>query len=152
MRAAIMASVSFDTTIWSFMISVRKALTHSFPCFRSSSFWPKRPSWTILSRRLDSTASSVVGCEVVGCCCGSAGMLAFLFGFLAGLFRLGLGGFCFLDGFVQERFELIVAVEAAAQVRQLGAQFEQVVERGYLPRDLVGLEVGEFLKLKFHSH
>src|SRR5437016_3457264 len=138
MRAAIMASVSFETRIWSRMISPRKAFTHSFPCFLSSSLWPSRPSCTILSRRLDSTAYSVVACEV-DCCCGSAGILAFLFRFF-GAFQLTLvRGFVLRDRLVQQRLQLVVPVQAAAQVRQFGAQFQQLVQRRHLARHLIGL-------------
>src|ERR1700682_1862958 len=124
-----MASVSFETSICDFIISSRNAWIHSFPCCRSSWLCPSRPSSTIWSRRLAGSWASTCAGEPCGWL--SAGIvLTFLFfrfrgccgltGLFSQRFRLG-------DGFLQKLFELIVAVEASAQIGKLCSQLQKLI-------------------------
>src|ERR1035437_440874 len=65
-------------------------------------------------------------------------------GFFSQGFRLG-------DGFSQNLFKLIVAVEAAAQVGKLCPQFEKLVQRLDLARNILGFKIGQLLEPQIHA-
>ena len=52
------------------------------------------------------------------------------------------------DGVEQQFLQLVVALQAAAQIAQLGAQIQQLAKRLHLPGDVFGLEVVHALEMQ----
>src|SRR3954462_5872342 len=144
MRALIIASVSgFNVTVPA-STSLTKLRTRSRPRSFVAASRPMRPSSTILSRRLNSGENAVAGRL---CCCDS-GIAASL----RSEFRLQLlHGSRIVQGVLQDLLELVVALQAAPQVGELGAEVEQLLERGDVARDRIGREVVEALEGHVHG-
>src|SRR5262249_5298683 len=137
MRALIIASVSAAIVTVPLSTSFTKFLTRSLPRSFAAASRPRRPSSTILSSRL----SSGVGAN---CCCDSD--CACISGICASLRNSDLGLEFLQRGRIVERaledfVELVVPLQIAAQIGELGAQVEQLLQRLHLLRDAIGREV-----------
>src|SRR5436309_6794260 len=121
MRALIMASVSRPMVMVPARTSFTNCLTRSLPRSRAESSFASRPSSTMLS---SSPFSVVVAAACFGtACCGSAIAASFDFGLQLTHFVL------VLEGFHEDLVQLIVALQAAPQIRKLGAQLQQLLQR-----------------------
>src|SRR5579862_8166407 len=120
--------------------SFTNCLTMSFPRSRAASSLPRRPSSTILSSKPFSW--TVVAACVVAACFALSAIAALHFG-------LELLHFVFaLHGLEQDIVQFLVPLEAAAQIRELGPQFQQFVQRLDLARDRFRLEIVHTLEVQ----
>src|ERR1051325_3824725 len=104
---------------------------------------PKRPSSTIWSRSPFSATCSVTVAVVAAVLdCGS-GILGSLY------FRLQLVEFfCVADGVKQEFFQLVIALQAAAEIRETLTEIEEFLERFDLASYVFRLEVFHALAIQ----
>src|ERR1051326_854452 len=120
MRALIMASVSRAIVIVPASTSLTNCLIRSLPRSLPDSSFAKRPSSTMLSSRLVCVVVVVACCGTA--CCGSAiGPSLYLGLQLAHLVFV-------LESLHEDLVELVVALEAAAQIREFRAQIEQFLQ------------------------
>src|SRR3989475_4606299 len=149
MRALSIASVARPIVMVPGSPSDTSCLIMSRPRSRAGASPPNRPRSTIWSSRL----SSVV-CAAACFCCSALGS--------AILTSLGLGGGIQLrlellalllvaQRRLQQLLQLLVALDLAAQVGELIAQVEQLLQRLHLPRHPVGAKVVHALELEFHA-
>src|SRR5262249_43632808 len=119
MRALIIASVSDAIVTVPLSTSLTKFLTRSLPRSFAAASRPKRPSSTILSSRPSSTllASSAPGTDCASAIAASQLRLELLHRVL--IFERAL----------ENLLELVVPLQIAAQIRKLGAEIEQLLER-----------------------
>src|SRR5690242_13841382 len=140
-RALIIASVSAAIVTVPLSTSVTKFLTRSLPRSLAAASRPSRPWSTILSRRLPSDAASKVVC-CWPCACVSA-----IGASLESNLRLELlHRFGVVERALKNLFELVVALQVAAEIRQLRAEVEQLLERPDVLRDRFRVEVVERLE------
>src|SRR5579885_1959980 len=125
MRALIIASASRATVIDPSRTCCTNCFTRSFPRSRAAGSFPNRPSSTIWSSRLFSSAAPAAADD--GWCTFCASAIASL--------HLGLQPFQLVlvrGRFSQNFVQLLVALQRAPQIRQLGAQLEQLPQRLHL--------------------
>src|SRR5688572_26358269 len=130
MRALIIASVSGAIVTVPASTSETKLRTRSLPRSLATASRPSRPSSTILSSSPSSTVGSYVGdCGVV---CGSAiGASSRSDLTLQLLHRARV-----IERRLEQLLQLVVALQTAAKVGELGAQLQQLLERRHLGGDV----------------
>src|SRR6185437_2672598 len=111
----------------------------SLPRSLAAESFPNRPCSTIVSSRLSSVASAAgAACAALASAIGPS---------IGAELRAQLLHLVFVaQGRLQNVVELLVALQRAAQVGQLVAQVEQLLERLHLPRHSVGREVIQALE------
>src|SRR5512140_2767528 len=125
MRALIMASVSGETVICPSSTSARKVLIRLLPRSRAGASAPKRPLSTI--------SSSSVSVSTAPACRWTWLSVVDIGASLDIQPRLRPGELIRIrHGFLEELLQLLVALQAAAQIRQLRAQREQLLQRIHL--------------------
>src|SRR5690348_13762458 len=129
-RALIIASVSAAIVTVPLSTSVTKFFTRSLPRSFAAASRPSRPCSTILSRRLPSDAASkLVCCWPCACISGIGASLESDLR-LELLHRVGV-----VERTLKNLLELVVALETAAEIRELRPQLEQLLERTNILRD-----------------
>src|ERR1039458_2075584 len=143
MRALIMASASLETVMVPSSTCATNSLTRFLPRSRPAGSLAMRPSSTIWSNRLCSTVSSAAGWLSPAFC---ASLMRSLRNaeFGAQFRHLVLVG----DGLAQRFFQFVVALHAAAQVRETVSQLQQFPQRFDLASDILRSEIVQALEVQ----
>src|ERR1700690_1574486 len=138
MRALIIISASLATVMEPSRTCATNSLTRFRPRSRACASAPKRPCSTIWSSRPFSLVCTVAA--AADCCAGSG--LAIGFVLLGSHLLLQLVQLLSIGHrFEQQLFQLVIALEGAAQVGKPGTQLQEILERLYLLGDIAGLEI-----------
>src|SRR5580658_2664014 len=144
MRWLIIVSASLVTVMLPSSTWATNSFTRSLPRSFEPSSLPIRPSSTIWSSRPTSSTRSVAWGAAF--CASAIGASCRFIEFLLQLVQLIL----IAHRAEQRFFESIVALQAGAQVAQLGAQVHQFRKRLHLPDDVFRLEVVHALEMQVH--
>src|SRR5579862_1980485 len=143
MRPLIIVSASREMVMEPSSTWATNSLTKSLPRSLEPGSLESRPSSTIWSSRLRSTTCS--------CACGAALCFASAIGtslrfiqLLLQLVQLGLVSDCA----EQQLLQLVIALEAAAQIAQPGAKLHQLAQGFHLAGDVLRLEVVHALEVQ----
>src|SRR5690349_13385072 len=139
MRALIIASVSGRICTDPLSTSVTNCFTMSLPRSFVAASRPRRPSSTILSRSPSSLGfAKVVSACVSVCMCGSVMAAS------RRDFRLQLAhGVGVVDRLLEDLIQLLVPLEGSAEIGELGAELEKLLEGTDALRHRLGGEVVE---------
>src|SRR5918999_2430725 len=142
MRALIIASVSAAMVTVPLSTSLTKLRTRSLPRSRAAGSRPRRPCSTMRSRSPSSADSVTPPCDWDWVSLSDIGRSR-------GDLRPQLShGVCIVDCLLQDLFELVVPLQATAEVGELRAQLEQLTQWLHLLSHLVRREVLEALELQ----
>src|SRR5687767_13154701 len=145
MRALIIISASLATVIEPSSTCATNSFTRFLPRSLADGSGAMRPSSTIVSSKLRSVTCSAA---CAAACCFESAIGASLRGSAAHLTLQFLELFRAAHRIQQRLFQLVVALQAAAQIREPGAQIEQLAERLHLPRHVLRLEIVHALELQ----
>ena len=142
MRALIIISASRAMVMEPSMNCEMNSLIRFRPRSLEAGSTPKRPSSTIWSRRPFSSTCSVAAAVVAVLACVSAILRSLYFALqLVQLFRIA-------DSLKQQFFQLVVALQAAAKIRETLAEIQKLLERLDLAGDVFGFEVVHALEVQ----
>src|SRR5579864_8289 len=145
MRALIIDSVSRETVISPCSTWLTNSFIRLLPRSRAAGSLPKRPCSTIWSSRPPPTCCSTVCVAAADFSFSGIGLSLGLHFFLQLAQLVGV-----VDRILQQFLELVVALQAAAQVRKLRPQLQQFPQRPYLAGYLLRLEILQALEVQVH--